>query len=152
MNRFQQLIARLAEGVEPNECLEWWGGKNGVGYASIRTKAGHFLGHRVALEWKIKRQLEPDEYACHECDNPGCVNPYHLYAGTPLSNSQDKHNRRRAKFNPCRGERHPLSKLTVEQIIEIRNSTEQARTICKKYGVGSTLIYNIRSGKTWSHV
>lgn len=151
MNRLQQLHKRLEQGL-PQECLEWWGGKISTGYASIRTKEGHILGHRAALEWKINRKLSAEEIACHTCDNPGCVNPLHLYAGTAKTNSQDMYTRGRNVAKPCRGETHKLSKLTADKVKEIRASNEIARVLADRYGVGKTLIHNIKSNKTWRHV
>ncbi|RPI81293.1 MAG: hypothetical protein EHM34_08830 [Nitrosopumilales archaeon] len=36
-------------------------------------------------------------YICHKCDNPKCVNPDHIYAGTPQTNADDMVARNRTR-------------------------------------------------------
>lgn len=43
------------------------------------------------LMWQAYKGKIPDgDFICHRCDNPGCVNPHHLYAGNAQTNTDDK--------------------------------------------------------------
>lgn len=80
----------------------------------------------------------------HTCDNPRCINPEHLIAGTKADNNRDRTERgRNANVN---GTRNPMAKLTTEQCDAIRNSTTAARELAALYGVNVSTIYKIKRG------
>lgn len=71
----------------------------------------------------------------HKCDTPMCVNPSHLFLGTPKDNAVDRSKKGRTYIargdqhwshkNPekvLRGERVWKAKLTIKQVLKIRKS------------------------------
>ncbi|WP_176491733.1 HNH endonuclease [Curtobacterium sp. 'Ferrero'] len=82
----------------PDDCWEWQGARNADGYGVTKTELGN-LAHRVS--YQVWVGPIPDGYfACHTCDNPPCINPRHLFTGSPADNVHDMirkgRNRRRA--------------------------------------------------------
>jgi len=75
----------------PNGCWEWTGSKRD----KTRGYGGHWDGtkgvraHRFA--WELHHgKVTTGLRVLHRCDNPGCVNPSHLFLGTDLANVQDR--------------------------------------------------------------
>lgn len=52
----------------------------------------------------------------------------------------------------CHGETHGCSKLTAEQVLEIRTQAKGILALADKYGVTYSAIKRARSGKTWKHL
>lgn len=86
----KDVATRFFEKVEKGPgCWEWQGPKNGPkGYGLIEIDGKKVLAHRWSYEHH-KGPIEHGLYVCHECDNPKCVNPSHLWLGTARDNIQD---------------------------------------------------------------
>lgn len=134
----------------PDGCWHWTGYTRASGYGEAyfreNNKRVRLLAHRVV--YRAFNGDPGDLYICHSCDNPHCVRPDHLFAGTPADNSAD----RNAKGRQARGERNASAKLNEEQVRAIRADERLQREIAADYGVADHTISSIKNRKTWKHV
>lgn len=81
---------RYAKGHEdPLKCWLWQGSMGKNGYGRMQADAQRWAAHRLA--WTIVRgHIPPGKCVLHKCDTPACVNPQHLYLGTPRDNGYDR--------------------------------------------------------------
>ena len=142
--------------VLPNGCWFWLGNKipKGYGIISFRGK-GHYT-HRISLYLFKGFDLGSPLLVCHNCDNPSCVNPEHLFPGTSSDNMKDAYRKGR-KSNPRMiGEDCPTAKLNEEQVREIcmeyRRGNTHTRNIAKRYGVSRWAVQDIVKGRSWRHI
>jgi hypothetical protein len=81
-------------------CWEWQGASNGVGYGMIRfTRTLRVYAHRWIYE-QLHGPIQSGHVIMHLCDNPRCVRPAHLRAGTQAENMQDMVRKGRANIVP----------------------------------------------------
>ena len=70
----------------PHLCWEWQAGKRGDGYGHFGYQYRTWAAHR--LSFYVTYGYEPPVVR-HKCDNPKCVNPFHLEPGTQKDNCRD---------------------------------------------------------------
>ena len=81
----------------------------------------------------------------HRCDRPSCVNPRHLEKGSQSDNMNDSYRRGRKPVG-CAGEKHHNSKITKQDVIEIRDLYAKGGIslgeIGKRYGMRRESIFH----------
>lgn len=133
------------DGLTP--CWEWNGLTTAKGYGRLYLGAERrtVRAHRLAYSLWVS-PLGDSEHVCHRCDNPPCINPSHLFGGTPAVNSTDMVAKRRS----CNGERRPQAKLTDKQVAAIRAAyigvPGQQRELAAQYGISQTQVSVIVRG------
>lgn len=128
-------------------CWLWTAKKLPNGYGQIgRGGRGYGMAYAHRVSYQLFRgEIPAGMFVCHSCDVPSCVNPEHLFLGTPKENTHDS----MAKGRFLMGERQPSSRLTNAQVREILNSQETGAFLSKKFSVAQSTISMIRTGKNW---
>lgn len=144
------LIERFIEKIEIQQsCWIWTGAVNANGYGSMwdgeKPETASRLSYRLLIG-----QIPEGLFVLHRCDNPLCVKPSHLFAGTHIENMHDRDIKGRAA--KVSGSLNPMAKLTEEQAKEIKLSSLPIAHYTKKFSVSESVISNIRKGKTWKHL
>jgi hypothetical protein len=149
-------------------CWPWTGAVSSRGYGAF----DHRGAHRFALELALGRPIHASMYACHHCDNPPCVNPAHLFEGTPTDNACDRSRKGRtasngggpsgdrspARLHPeaYRGMRNGRARLSEDDVRSIRARVATGRErwvdIARAFGVSKGTVAHIAARRTWQHV
>ena len=145
-----RLLAKIA--TDRGGCWQWTAGTFDSGYGAISIDGKMMKAHRVAYA-EFVGLIPVGMCVCHRCDNPGCINPAHLFLGTNADNATDMMEKGR----------HGLAKLTPHKVLIIReflarHTPRPGRRagpvpfLARWFDVSMETIRSARSGRTWRHV
>lgn len=143
----KDLLYQMVQVCAETGCHLWTGKPNHNGYGRIGIGRKDYLVHRVSYELQVG-PIPDGLYVCHKCDVRLCLNPEHLFVGTPKDNLHDMMRKGRA----CPSENKHNAKLNNQQVREIRSASQSSRTLAEIYSVSPKLIRNIKSGRAWRSV
>lgn len=133
----------LRSKVDPvSGCRVWTGATKANGYGNFYFRGAVQGAHRVAFIL-AKGPVPAGQYVCHSCDNPSCIEPGHLFAGTPVENQADMRRKGRDRF---------ISKLNegqVEAIRARRQEGEMLKDIAADFGISESNVSVVARSLTW---
>ena len=145
-----RFLDKVAEPDE-NGCHLWTAYTTPDGYGQFGYLGRVVRAHRYAAGMV---DLPPEIQTRHICNVRACVNPAHLTFGSQADNMRDRNEAgRQARL---KGVDNGMSKLTEEQVIEIRRRYADGgvfqRELGDEFGVSQQLIGYIVQRERWAHL
>lgn len=133
-------------------CWLWTGCTNKAGYGSIGL-GGKGAGNRNVnrVSWELHfGEIPKGFFVCQKCDNPSCVNPEHLFLGTPKDNMVDMISKGRKRS--ALGSDSSNSKLIEDQVLQIFSDERPYKEIAKEFSITREQVSSIKHKKDWKHL
>ena len=144
---FKRWCSKVQVGTK-DECWEWTGSRDQRGYGMLgmlpeggsRADWVTNRAHRLSYE-HFNGQSLGKLMCCHRCDNPSCVNPHHLFAGTAAVNNRYRDVKKRFGY--------PNRKLSDAACRVIRDFPKRYGSVdflARWFGVSTRHVMDIRKG------
>ena len=129
-------------------CWEWLGAKK-EGYGLYCKTTTHRMSYTL-----FKGEIPKNSVVMHICDNRACLNPDHLKLGSIQDNINDKVEKGRTRGRTLRGENLSFSKLTNENVREIRDNPHDKCLNClsRQFNVCPQQINRIQHNERWTEL
>ena len=149
-----RFFSKIAIGDNEDDCWEWTAAVRSNGYGVFLYNGKLWAAHRFMYDRAVG-PIPDGLFVCHRCDNRLCVNPAHLFLGTPKENLADMTAKGRRKSPSFKGEENNTAKLTADEVREIRAlhaSGISGAALGRRYGVSKVNISDIVRRRTWRHI
>lgn len=135
------------EGVEvlpdPDACWMWKRKSKSIGgYGLFKGKPAHRFSFAL-----VNGPIPKGLLICHKCDQPACVNPRHLFAGTQKDNMADC-----KRKNRHRGRSPKLKASEVVELRKLRSEGVPFDDLETKFKLNRASLYEAAVGKTYQWV
>lgn len=136
--------------VREGDCIRCTSHKlDNTGYPRMRRNKERETIARRILTRRLGK-IPSGMTARHTCDNRWCIKPDHIIIGTLAQNNEDR--KERGGYIGIQGENNKNSKLTSDQVLQIREAIGTAKEIAKRFGIHETNVLAIRKRKIWKHL
>lgn len=155
----ENLVARFWAHVErrgDDECWLWRGHERRVNeYGAVGEAWNGPKSTAQRVSWVIHNGAIPEGlFVCHRCDARACVNPAHLFLGTPKDNTQDA--LRKGRMHNNQGEDNARHRLSADDVRKIRAMAAGGnllhREIAGQFGVCRTIVTRIVNRRIWRSI
>lgn len=144
------MVARTSA-PDANGCCLWEGSIMNTGYGCMWDGRKTDTTHRLSYELHVG-PIPPGMWVLHKCDVRACINPDHLFVGTPTDNIRDCVAKGRHRCAALVGEEAGPSKLKEWEVVAILRDRRSNDEVAAHYGVSRQNIRRIRMGETWKHI
>jgi hypothetical protein len=163
--KFLAVVDRDSAPVPESGCWLWLKKRTPNGYGRMICNGREIQAHRAAWESRSGEEAPRDMHVCHKCDVPSCVNPDHLFLGTPKQNSQDMVWKGRAgpQVHPAayQGRKRPdvvielrdsasgqiVSLISDDTIRRVFRDARMIREVAATFGISKKTVSSIRAGQ-----
>lgn len=151
-----EMLKRWAHVGHINDCWQYKGrtfvksGNGACTYGQVKYNGKTMRAHRVAWELCIGA-IPAGNYICHACDNPLCLNPWHLFVGTAMDNNRDK--MQKGRHRAAKGEKNGNSTLSDANAVLAANMARAGvpqKVVAARFGVSPSLVSLLKNGRTRS--
>lgn len=126
-------------------CWNWKAGTDYYGYGIFKIWGKSQRAHRIS--YKLAHGSIPAGMnILHSCNNPACVNPSHLRAGTQAENMQDRDNAGRH----AHGTSWKIGTVRANEIRRKYADGAPVKELAKEYGILPHSVFRIISGRGYA--